>query len=281
MKAWLAILAEVLETGENRPDRTGVGTRSVFGLVCRFNNSGDNFPAVTTKKLFMRQVAAELTGFLAGATTLEEFHKYGCTIWDANTAAPAWQDKVNDPNYVGRIYGAQWRNWLHVDLIARPLSVGVTDQLRDLVHNLKTDPMSRRHVVTAYNPGELGDMCLPPCHLMFQCYVRTDKTLDMVVYMRSVDLFIGLPFDIASYALLQRILAQQTGLNSGELTFMLGDAHIYNNHIAQVETVLQRTPLAAPGIKIDATATINNFDSSMFELIGYSNHGAVTAPMNV
>jgi thymidylate synthase len=281
MKAWLGILADVLRTGEVRPDRTCTGTRSIFGAVCRFDNSGDSFPAVTTKKLFVKQVAAELAGFLAGATTLQKFHEYGCTIWDANTAAPTWQAKVEDPDYVGRIYGAQWRNWLHVDPKAHPLSMGVTDQLRNLVVNLRDNPYSRRHVVTAYNPGELGDMCLPPCHLMFQCYVRGDGRLDMVVYMRSVDLFLGLPFDIASYAMLQRILAQQAGLRSNKLTFMLGDAHIYNNHIEQVETVLQRTPFASPGLKLDPTATIDNFHPDMVELTDYHNHGAVAAPMNV
>jgi thymidylate synthase len=228
MRQWQDLMRRIRDTGVARPDRTGFGTRALFGELLRLDNSL-RFPAVTTKQLFMKQCMAELAAFLKGATTLGEFHKEGCTIWDANAAAPVWQAKVGDPNYVGRIYGAQWRDWHS----AMPTRYGTAtyhvDQLTNLINGLQTDPYSRRHLVTAYNPGELQDMCLPPCHVMFQCFVNAN-TLSMMVYMRSVDVFLGLPFDIASYAVLQRLIAQTVGMKTNSLTFALGDTHLYNNH---------------------------------------------------
>lgn len=281
MKAWLDLLRDVTNNGIARTDRTGVGTKALFGQTIKFANS-TTFPAVTTKQLFMKQVMAELAAFLDGATTLKGFHKYGCTIWDANTAAPVWQSKVKDPNYVGRIYGAQWRGWLHVDPLTSPLSIEATDQLRNLTDNLKRDPYSRRHIVTAFNPGEMHDMCLPPCHLFFQCLVEPTMygpQMHMTVYMRSVDLFIGLPFDIASYAVLQRLIANEVGMDSGDLTFFLGDAHIYNNHQVQVATVLARPPLTPPTLTLGST--LYEFKPELVKLHNYQHHGAVPAPMNV
>ena len=273
MKAWLDLLRDVTNNGIMRTDRTGVGTKALFGQTIKFANS-TTFPAVTTKQLFMKQVMAELAAFLDGATTLEGFHKYGCTIWDANTAAPIWQKQVENPNYVGRIYGAQWRDWQGPN--------GPVDQLRNLTNNLKNDPYSRRHIVTALNPGEMWDTCLPPCHLFFQCLV--EPTMDgprmhMMVYMRSVDLFIGLPFDIASYAVLQRLIANEVGMYAGGLTFFLGDAHIYNNHQVQVATVLARPPLTPPTLTLGST--LYEFKPELVKLHNYRHHGAVPAPMNV
>jgi thymidylate synthase len=271
MRQWLDLMTRIRNAGVQRLDRTGIGTRALFGEQLKLDNSL-RFPAVTTKKLFMEQCMAELSAFLKGATMLEEFHKEGCTIWDANAAAPSWTNKGYAPGYVGRIYGAQWRGWIGGGKLI--------DQMAELIYGLKASPHSRRHVVTAYNPGELDQMCLPPCHLMFQCFVH-DNTLSMMVYMRSVDVFLGLPFDIASYAVLQRLIAQTVGMKTNTLTFALGDTHLYNNHAAQVEIVLGRDPLQEPLLKLDPEATVFNFSANMVELVNYQHHGVVKAPMNV
>lgn len=275
MDQWHNIMRRALKFGECREDRTGVGTMALFGEMITFDNM-DSFPAVTTKQLAFEQVKAELACFLRGYDHLDDYHELGCKIWDANGTASYWNPRW--PGDLGRIYGVQWRDWRFVD---RERGVRQLDQIDTLVKNLIKNPFSRRHVVTAFNPGEMDQMCLPPCHLMFQCYVSNTKRLDMVVYMRSVDLFLGLPFDIASYALLQRILAQDTGLTSGYLTFHLGDAHVYLNHMDQAMEVISRRPLDQPQIELNEATTWATFKPSDANLMHYQHHGPVKAPMNV
>ena len=280
MNSWLNLIDDILAHGTKRNDRTGTGTTAVFGRMFRVKNDVHSFPAVTTKQLGFGQVKAELAGFLAGASTVEGMHAHGCNIWDANASAPGWVEK-NGFGYLGRIYGVQWRHWQKPALPNGLEWVDPTvDQLKNLVAGLIEQPHSRRHIVTALNPGEADDMCLPPCHVMFQCFVE-DGNLDLMVTMRSVDVFLGLPFDIASYALLQRILAQQTGLKSRMLTFSLGDAHIYNDHVEQCKLVSLRTPFALPTLMLDPEATIDNFVPSMAVLEDYYHHGKVEAKMSV
>lgn len=261
--AYRAILHDVLRYGEDRSDRTGVGTLSLFGQQLEVVNSV-SFPAITIKKLNFDQVAAELAAFLAGATTLEEFHAFGCKIWDGN---------AQGRNRLGPIYGAQWRRW--------PNRFGSIDQLGNMVRSLRCDPESRRHFVSAWNVAELPDMCLPPCHVSFQAYVSRKQFLDIHVYQRSVDLFLGLPFDIASYALLQRIIAQEVGLISGRLIFSFGDSHIYKNHLEQVELILSRNQYPPPQLELDEYVGIDNFHPKMARLIGYQHGGFVKGELNV
>jgi len=279
MQEWQGLLRKVLRHGEKRDDRTGAGTLALFGESVTFDNR-TAFPAVTTKRLGFEQMAAELACFLQGARSLDEFHKLGCTIWDGNGLAPYWTPRTEFEGDLGRIYGVQWRDWQSIDSDGQCKN---TDQLRGLVSGLLKDPHSRRHIVTAFNPGELDQMCLPPCHLFFQCFVNREGRLDMTVYMRSVDVFLGLPFDVASYALLQRLLAQTLGhpFTPGFLTFFLGDTHIYLNHIAQVELVLSREACAAPTLALDSKATVFDFYPSQASLRGYVHLGAVPAPLNV
>jgi len=281
MKAWHWILRNVLENGVERPDRTGVGTLALFGEQLKFDNRAGVFPAVTTKRLAFKQVAAELACFIRGYDNLTQFHALGCSIWDGNGTSSCWIPKARFEGDLGRIYGTMWRDWHSWTTIADGrYSFKSTDQLQELVHGLIEDPYSRRHLVTAYNPGELDAMCLPPCHVMFQCFVA-DGRLDLRVDMRSVDLFLGLPFDIASYALLQRLLARETGLRSGWLTFQLGDAHIYKNHIEQVKEVLSRQPYGPPNIGLAASASLFNFLPAEAFLEDYRAHDAVPAPLNI
>ena len=253
-----------------------MGTRSVFGTHSRFDLR-DGFPAVTTKKLYFGQVAAELAAFIAGAETLEEFHKFGCNIWNAN--ALAYHGRF--PGDLGRIYGVNWRRWRSwVDGEITP-ELKETDQLRELIENLRGNPFSRRHVVTAWNPGELDQMCLPPCHTFFQCYVSKDGFLDLRFDLRSVDLFIGYPFDVASYALLAHLLARSTGLTARQLYISMGDAHIYNNHLEQVEEVLSRKPMQPAMLCLTGDIDALNFHPSCASLAEYVSHPPVRATMNV
>lgn len=279
MREWHNLMHKVLVMGEEREDRTGVGTRSLFGQTILLDNSGNSgdFPAVTTKELFFEQVKAELACFVRGLSTLEEFHQFGCKIWDGNGSQPDWA--AHHPGQLGRIYGVQWRDWQSAGNGYAELNH--TDQLKSLIEGLKLNPQSRRHVVTAFNPGELDQMCLPPCHLMFQCYVSRKEHLDMAVYMRSCDLFLGLPFDIASFALLQRLLAQDTGLKSQNLRFFFGDAHIYTNHKEQVREVLSREPYEPPALDLSLGETTLDFHPERANLVGYQHHPAVRAPLNI
>lgn len=280
MRAWQDILRKVRGRGFRRPDRTGVGTLALFGEQLIFDNR-DEFPAVTTKKLAFSQMAAELACFLRGYDNLEQFHAMGCTIWDGNGSADYWAPNARSLGDLGRIYGVQWRNWRSVLCHESGLELVQVDQLKELVDGIRRDPYGRRHVVTALNPGELKQMCLPPCHVLFQVFVTPSNELWMRVDMRSVDLFLGLPFDIASYALLQRLLAKELGLASGFLCFQLGDCHIYLNHTAQVDLVLGREPEPAPRLLLADDATLFDFHPSQAQLVDYTHYGHVAAPLNV
>ena len=281
MRQWHKLLNQVLKYGEKREDRTGVGTLSVFGAHSRFDLR-DGFPAVTAKKLYFGQVAAELAAFLAGAETLEEFHKFGCMLWDANGLDPRWTEG-HTPGWLGRIYGVQWRRWRSVkEGPAGEHLSKITDQIKDLVDRLRGDPWSRRHVVTAWNPGELGEMCLPPCHTFFQCYVSADRQfLDLRFDLRSVDLFVGWPFDVASYALLAHLLARDAGLIARQLCISMGDAHIYNNHLEQVEAVLAREPMELSSLALLEGVGALNFAPAAAALNDYQSYPPVRAKMNV
>lgn len=285
MWEWHRLLDKVLIAGSKREDRTGIGTMSLFGISAEFSNA-EAFPAVTTKALAFGQVKAELACFLRGYTTLEQFHSLGCTIWDGNGTDPKWLKKAEEEGTLGlgRIYGAQWRGWASVVMPhigwAPYMTARTTDQLADLIKGLRENPTSRRHVVTAFNPGEIDQVCLPPCHLMFQCYV-SEGYLDMSVYMRSCDLFLGLPFDVASFALLQRLLAREVGLQSRRLVFQFGDAHIYLNHMAQVIEVLKRTPFSAPHLSLFGPKTVLEWEPENALLMDYEHYPAVKAPLNI
>lgn len=267
MKAWQRLLEVVSELGEYRQDRTGVGTQSMFGLSAEFVNTPESFPAVTTKRLAVKQCFAEMALFIQGKHTLADFHKLGCTIWDGNGTSPNWQPYVDGD--LGRIYGVQWRDWN-----------GRYDQLERFVHDLRHNPTSRRHIMTTWNPSELAEMCLPPCHIMLQAYV-SGKDLDFLVYMRSVDLVLGLPFDIAGYALLQHLVAKKVGMQPRRLLFNFGDAHIYRNHTDAVETILNRPVRAAPKLVLAPEADLFDFHPEMATLECYNPHEAVKAELNV
>lgn len=288
MEPWKRILGKALRFGEPRSDRTGVGTLALFGEMLTFDNR-TAFPAVTAKKLAFGQVKAELAAFLHGYQTLEEFHSVGCHIWDGNGGSDYWKPRQRKEGDLGRIYGVQWRDWTSATYhgAGTDSPTIVIDQLRGLVDGIRRDPHGRRHLVTAWNPGELDQMCLPPCHVMFQAFVSErhfqdqPQQVDLLVTMRSVDLFLGLPFDIASYALLQRLLAQTLGLAPGLLHFSLGDAHVYKNHLEQVATVLAREEMDGPGLWLEHTADVFSFMPDQAELVGYKSHPAVPAPLNV
>jgi len=288
MEQWKKLMRKVLNHGEERRDRTGAGTFALFGESVTFDNR-HSFPAVTTKKLAFRQVCNELACFLRGYDNLEQFHEMGCRIWDGNGNAPYWQENPlrRREGDLGRIYGAQWRGFRGVVDSGYGLKVKVVDQLKRLVDGMRAEPHGRRHVVTALNPAEQGQMCLPPCHVMFQAFVSEGDLcdihyrVDLAVYMRSVDLFLGLPFDIASYAVLQRLLAKELGHESGYLTFFLGDTHIYKNHVDQVHEVLSRDPRNPPQLRLADEASLFDFLPEHAELVGYDPHPAIAAPMNV
>lgn len=286
MEPWKRILNKVARHGERRNDRTGVGTVALFGEALTFDNR-NTFPAVTTKKLAFGQVAAELSCFLRGYDSLEQFHSVGCTIWDGNGGSDYWLPRARKEGDLGRIYGVQWRDWRSVLCHDNGLELVKVDQLQALVDGMRKEPHGRRHLVTALNPGEMAQMCLPPCHVLFQAFVSggaddgSVPCVDLCVYMRSVDLFLGLPFDVASYALLQRLLAKELSFDSGFLTFFLGDAHIYLNHLDQVNVVLAREERDAPWLSLHADASLFDFHPSQATLKDYDPHPAVQAPLNV
>jgi thymidylate synthase len=303
MQQWNQLMMAVVNHGTRKADRTGVGTYSLFGQQIRLDMT-KGFPAVTTKLLHWKPMIGELAGFLHGATTVEEFHKYGSHIWDANAShTSASLATAIPPGTLGRIYGAQWRDWRSiVPLILRDdmgaevneiAGVRHVDQLAVLVKGLKENPFGRRHIVTAWNPGELDQMCLPPCHLLWQCNVRSNSfnancdadskfphTLDLRVDMRSVDLFLGLPFNMASYGVILTLLAKECNMLPGELVFQMGDCHVYLDHLDAVMTVLHREPKPAPMLSVRADADIFDFDPDTVRLVGYDSHPPVTAPMH-
>lgn len=290
-RQWHEIMRRIASKGEPRNDRTGIGTRALFGVQARFDLR-DGFPAVTTKRLAFGQVRAELAAFLRGAETLAEFNALGCTIWDANASAPEWKERQRFPGDVGRIYGVQWRRWRsyrYPNTEGNDDNCHEVDQIKALLDGLQAQPHGRRHVVTTWNPGELDVMCLPPCHVGFQCFASDDGkseahprgSLDLEFRMRSLDVFLGMPFDVASYALLLHLLARETGRQARHLLMTSGDTHLYNNHAAQVETVLARKPFFRPALRLGNGARLMAFLPEDAGLSDYVSHPAVPAPMNL
>jgi thymidylate synthase len=264
MEAYLELLKHVTSNGVLKQDRTGTGTRSVFGYQMRFDLQ-DGFPLVTTKKLHLKSILYELLWFLRGETNVQYLRDHGVTIWDE------WADE--DGN-LGPVYGSQWRSW--------PTPRGESiDQIRNVIDQIKTSPDSRRLIVSAWNPAEVDQMALPPCHCLFQFYVANGR-LSCQLYQRSADIFLGVPFNIASYALLLSMVAQVTGYAPGEFIHTLGDAHLYSNHLEQAKLQLSRLPLPLPRLTLDPS--INDIDSFQFEHIqieGYTAHPAIKAPIAI
>lgn len=264
MKQYLDLLRHIMEHGTVKSDRTGVGTKSVFGYQMRFNLA-EGFPLLTTKKVHLRSIIHELLWFIAGDTNIKYLNDNKVTIWDE------WADENGD---LGPVYGHQWRSW------ATPQG-GKIDQLANVVEQLKKNPNSRRHIVSAWNPGEVDNMALPPCHAMFQFYVADNK-LSCQLYQRSADVFLGVPFNIASYALLTQMIAQVCGYELGEFVHTLGDTHIYLNHFEQVETQLSREPRELPKMEINPDVkSIFDFKYEDFNLINYDPHPVIKAPIAV
>lgn len=257
-------MRHVLQNGVTKSDRTGTGTRSVFGYQMRFDLS-QGFPALTTKKLHLKSIIHELLWFLSGDTNIRYLKENGVRIWDE------WADKNGD---LGRVYGAQWRSW-------RGANGETIDQIRNLVQQIQTNPDSRRLIVSAWNPAEVDSMALPPCHALFQFYVANGK-LSCQLYQRSADIFLGVPFNIASYALLTMMLAQVCGLQAGEFIHTLGDAHLYNNHLEQARLQLTREPRPLPKMHINPDVRdIFSFRFNDFELTDYDPHPHIKAQVSV
>lgn len=276
MRNYLNLMKQVLTTGVDRNDRTGVGTLALFNTHLNYDLR-DGFPLVTTKKLFMKSVVAELICFIKGYDDVRSFQEAGTNIWNANVSADYWQGNPSCKGEfdMGRIYGVQWRRWRKPDGTEM-------DQLQEVVSRIKNDPHDRRLCVTAWNPGELNEMCLPPCHLYYQFFADGDY-LDIFVVMRSVDTFLGMPFDIASYALLLEIVARDTGLTARKLGFTFGDTHIYKNHLDAVKEQLDREPMARPWLILDESVKgINDFNSiDQVKIGGYEHHPSIKAEMAV
>lgn len=264
MRQYHDLMRLVMDNGTDRADRTGTGTRSVFGHQMRFDLA-DGFPLVTTKKLHIRSIVIELLWFLRGDTNIAWLKENGVSIWDE------WADENGD---LGPVYGAQWRSW--------PAGGGQTiDQIEKLVAGIRTNPDSRRHIVSAWNPALVDDMALPPCHCLFQFYVAEGK-LSCQLYQRSADIFLGVPFNIASYALLTHMIAQVVGLKPGDFVHTFGDAHLYLNHIEQAELQLSRAPRALPTLKLDPTvSSLFDFRYDHITIEGYDPHPAIKAPIAV
>lgn len=258
------LLEHVYKTGVDKNDRTGVGTRSVFGYQMRFNLA-EGFPLVTTKKLHIRSIVHELLWFLSGSSNIKYLHDNGVSIWDE------WADENGD---LGPVYGVQWRSWPAAD--GRKI-----DQITNLVEGIKKNPDSRRHLVVAWNPAEVDKMALPPCHCLFQFYVANGK-LSCQLYQRSCDIFLGVPFNIASYSLLTHMIAQQCDLDVGDFVWAGGDCHIYKNHFEQVELQLSRTPRAYPKLVIGRKpASIFDYKFEDFVIEGYDPWPHIRAPIAV
>lgn len=303
MKQYLDALQQVLERGEVRDDRTGVGTISLFGMQQRYNLA-ESFPAVTTKKLAWRACVGELLWMIEGSGSERRLAEitHGTadgktTIWTPNALAPYWQPRAKFEGDLGRVYGVQWRHWRtyehreagsYVNDFGHSYSIpaGVVerevDQLQDLIDGLKKDPHGRRHILSAWNPGELNQMALPPCHVFAQFYVSQDNRLSCQMYQRSCDMFLGVPFNIASYSLLTHLIARTCDMAVGEFVHVLGDAHIYLNHIQQVKEQLDREPLPAPQLLLNPDVRdIFKFTMADINLDGYTSHASIQADMAV
>jgi thymidylate synthase len=261
---YLDLLAQVLESGAAKTDRTGTGTRSVFGRQLRFGLR-DRFPLLTTKKLHLKSIILELLWFLRGDTNVKWLQERGVSIWDE------WADESGE---LGPVYGYQWRHW-------RKPGGGEVDQIANVVESIRKKPDSRRHLVSAWNPADVDRMALPPCHALFQFYVANGK-LSCQMYQRSADLFLGVPFNIASYALLTQMMAQVTGLQADEFVLTLGDAHLYLNHLDQAREQLSRAPRPLPRMKLNPQVKdLFAFRYEDFTLEGYEPHPAIKAPIAV
>lgn len=262
MKEYLQLLKDVYETGEKRTDRTGTGTLSLFGYQSRYDLS-KGFPVLTTKKLHLRSIIHELLWFLKGETNIKYLKDNQVTIWDE------WADENGN---LGPVYGYQWRHWGEKGI----------DQISQVIEQIKKNPQSRRHIVSAWNVSDVEKMALPPCHTMFQFYVHDDGRLSCQLYQRSADIFLGVPFNIASYALLTMMVAQVTGLRPGNFVHTLGDAHLYLNHLEQAQLQLTRAPKALPIMKLNpAIKNIFDFKFEDFSLENYDPYPAIKAPIAV
>jgi thymidylate synthase len=302
MKTYLDSLKFVLENGQVREDRTGVGTIGVFGMQQRYDLT-KGFPAVTTKKLAFKACLGELLWFLEGSGNERRLAEitHGdaegkVTIWTGNALSPYWKPKAKFDGDLGRVYGVQWRYWRKPTemesyytwentpkgMQARIKPALHVDQITQLIEGIKKDPYGRRHILTAWNPGELDEMALPPCHCFAQFYVTADGRLSCQMYQRSCDMFLGVPFNIASYSLLTHMISQVCGLEAGEFVHVLGDAHIYLNHVEQVKEQLAREPLPLPTLWINPEVRdIFKFTMEDFRLDGYTSHNSIKAPMAV
>lgn len=264
MQQYLDLMRTVLDNGVERGDRTGTGTLSVFGYQMRFDLSA-GFPVVTTKRLHLRSIIHELLWFLQGDTNIAYLNANRVSIWDE------WADDNGD---LGPVYGAQWRSWVSAD--GRTI-----DQIRQVLHSIQYKPDSRRHIVSAWNVAQIDDMALPPCHCLFQFYVAEGK-LSCQLYQRSADIFLGVPFNIASYALLTMMMAQVTGLQPGEFVHTFGDAHLYLNHLDQARLQLTRMPYPLPTMRLNpAVTSLFDFRYDDFELVDYQFHPRIKAPIAV
>jgi len=264
MQQYLDFMRHVLETGGRKEDRTGVGTMSVFGYQMRFDLS-TGFPLLTTKKMHLRSIIHELLWFLAGDTNIRYLRENKVTIWDE------WADENGD---LGPVYGHQWRSWPAADGRA-------IDQIAQVLDQIRHNPYSRRHIVSAWNVGEIDKMALPPCHCLFQFYVH-DGRLSCQLYQRSADIFLGVPFNIASYALLTMMVAQVTGYRPGDFVHSFGDAHLYLNHLEQTKLQLSRNPYPLPRMHLNPSVrSLFDFRYEDFELLNYQYHPRITAPIAV
>jgi thymidylate synthase len=267
MRQYHDLLRLVLEKGQPRTDRTGTGTLSVFGAQTRFDlrTDGPGFPLLTTKKLHIKSIVYELLWFLRGDTNVRYLNEHGVKIWDE------WADQTGD---LGRVYGAQWRDWRGANDVR-------VDQIENLIAQIKSNPQSRRLIVSAWNPAEIDKMALPPCHLLFQFYVQ-DGEVSCQLYQRSADLFLGVPFNIASYSLFTMMVAQVVGLTPGDFVHTFGDLHLYKNHLEQAREQLSREYRSLPRMKLNpAVRNIHDFKFEDFELVGYDPHPSIKAPIAV
>ena len=265
MRTYLNLLEQVLEVGERREDRTGTGTISVFGHQARYDLS-KSFPLLTTKKCHLRSIIHELLWFLKGDTNIRYLQENKVTIWDE------WADSKGN---LGPVYGSQWRHWKAAD-------GKIIDQITKVIEDIKHNPQSRRHIVSAWNVGEIENMALPPCHAFFQFYVHNDGRLSCQLYQRSADVFLGVPFNIASYALLTLMMAQVTGLGAGEFIHTFGDVHLYSNHFEQAELQLSRDPRPLPTMNLNPSVIdIFSFNYEDFEVVNYDPHPHIKAPVAV
>ena len=265
METYHDLLRLVLRQGKARTDRTGTGTLSLFGAQARYRLA-DGFPLLTTKKVHTRSIIHELLWFIRGETNIRYLQENGVSIWDE------WADENGD---LGPVYGAQWRAW--------PGPAGPIDQLAGVIQQIKTTPDSRRHIVSAWNPAQIAGMALPPCHSLFQLYVdQQDRTLSCQLYQRSADLFLGVPFNIASYALLTHMIAQVTGYTPGDFIHTFGDLHLYQNHLDQVQEQLSRSPRPLPTLQLNSAITrIDDFTYPDINILDYHPHPAIKAPIAV